>query len=270
MDELVRDVHVERYYPSVLAPAKEFKAIANAENPELNLVWRRVWQLFLNTFVYNIDEVGAKRWESMLKLRPKATDTLEQRRQRILVKINSMLPYTYRRMLQILNALCGEGLYDVDLKYNQYLLNILVNPDITNNINQIGKTLRPIIPANLALYVAMGIYQTWVIDHAPKSVQVVNARHVYWNLGDLQRAYWDGEFTLDASIRLNAIRPDSNYRESQQHTAEFQLCVDAKQTNCQPNNLLDGSFCLDGSHIWQGETQKSAISNACTIGGEYV
>ena len=74
MDELVRDVHIERYYPTVTAPAKEFKAIAEVVNPELSLVWRRIWQLFCNTFVYYIDEMGAARWESMLKLRPKSTD----------------------------------------------------------------------------------------------------------------------------------------------------------------------------------------------------
>src|SRR3546814_15643961 len=98
MDELVRDVHIERYYPPVTAPAKEFKAIAEVVNPELSLVWKRLWQLFLNTFVYGIDEVGATRWESMLKLRPKAADDLTDRRRRILTKINSQLRYTPRQL----------------------------------------------------------------------------------------------------------------------------------------------------------------------------
>lgn len=47
-------VHLERYYPSVLAPAKEFKIIAEAENPELNLLWQRLWKWYRNTFVYEL------------------------------------------------------------------------------------------------------------------------------------------------------------------------------------------------------------------------
>ena len=36
MEKISRDVHVERYYPDVLLPAKEFKALSAAENEEFN------------------------------------------------------------------------------------------------------------------------------------------------------------------------------------------------------------------------------------------
>jgi hypothetical protein len=249
---------------------REFKLLATVENPELNLLWSTLGEVWSNQFIAELLISGVLRWENMLKLRPLSTDTIEDRRIRILAKINEQIPYTYRRMIQILNALCGEGLYDVDLDHNTYQLSILINPDITGNIDRISKTLYPIIPANLSLYLAMQMYQAWKIKHPADSLQIVDAHHIVWNLGEIQRAYWDGEFNLDSEIRLNAIRPDTNYRESQQHTAQFQIYIDARQTNCQQYNLLDGSFCFDGSHIWRGEIQKSAIGNGCTIGGEYV
>lgn len=151
MDEIVRDVHVERYYPAVVAPAKEFKAIANAENPELNLVWRRVWQLFLNTFVYDMNEDGATRWESMLKLRPKVTDDLEARRRRILAKINSQLPYTHRQLKNMLAATYGAGKTKVSINYNAYALWVDILASILTRTPEMRNFLRVIIPANLTI-----------------------------------------------------------------------------------------------------------------------
>ena len=151
MDELTRDVHIERYYPSVLAPAKEFKALAGAVNPELNLVWQRVWQLFCNTFVYYIDEAGAARWESMLKLRPKSTDDLEARRRRILAKINSQLPYTHRQLENMLAATYGAGKTKVSINYNNRALWVDILASILTRTPEMRTFLRVIIPANLTI-----------------------------------------------------------------------------------------------------------------------
>lgn len=151
MDEIVRDVHIERYYPSVLAPAKEFKAIANAVNPELNLVWRRLWQLFCNTFVYDIDEIGAARWESMLKLRPKTSDDLATRRRRILAKINAQLPYTHRQLENMLDATYGAGTTKLTIDYNAYYLWVDVVSGILSRTGDMRTFCRAIVPANLCI-----------------------------------------------------------------------------------------------------------------------
>lgn len=151
MDELTRDIHVERYYPAVLAPAKEFKAIAEVVNPELNLVWQWVWQLFCNTFVYYIDEAGAARWESMLKLRPKATDDLAARRRRILAKINSQLPYTHRQLQNMLDATYGAGKSRVLINYNDYALWVDILASILTRTKEMRTFLRVIVPANMTI-----------------------------------------------------------------------------------------------------------------------
>ena len=154
MDNLVRGVHVERYYPDVLAPANEFKAIAETVNPELNLVWQRLWQLFLNTFVYYIDETGAARWESMLKLRPRETDDLATRRRRILAKIYSQLPYTHRQLENMLAATYGEGKVGVTISYNDYALWVDVLASIFARTKEMRTFLCVIIPANLTINVS--------------------------------------------------------------------------------------------------------------------
>lgn len=151
MNEILRDVHVERYYPPVVAPAKEFKAIAEVVNPELSLVWKRLWQLFLNTFVYGIDEAGATRWESMLKLRPKAADDLTTRRRRILTKINSQLPYTHRQLENMLAATYGVGKTKLSINYNHYALWIDILASILTRAPEMRNFLRVIAPANMTI-----------------------------------------------------------------------------------------------------------------------
>lgn len=151
MDELIRDVHVERYYPPVVAPSKEFKAIAETVNPELNLVWQRIWQLFCNSFVYYINETGAARWEKMLKLRPKSTDDLDSRRRRILAKINSQLPYTHPQLQNMLDATYGEGRSQVFINYNDYALWVDILASILTRTPEMRTFLRVIIPANMTI-----------------------------------------------------------------------------------------------------------------------
>ena len=63
-----RDVRVERYFPDVLANAKEFMAMGAAVDPELKLNWKALIKQMLNTFVYDLDVDGAARWEKMLNL----------------------------------------------------------------------------------------------------------------------------------------------------------------------------------------------------------
>ncbi len=146
-----REVYVERYYPDVVAPAQEFKAIAATENPEMNLLWQRMRRLFLNTFVYDIDETGAVRWEGMLKLRPKATDDLAARRRRILAKINSQLPYTHRQLQNMLDATYGAGKSRVLINHNDYALWVDVAASILTRTVEMRTFCRSIVPANMTI-----------------------------------------------------------------------------------------------------------------------
>lgn len=264
LEKQIRQVHVERYYPNVLAPAREFKALAKAENPEIQLLWEKFWKWHMNTFVYDLDEQGASRWESMLGLRPKASDSLDERKSAILVMMNAMLPYTYRRMEQILNALCGEGLYRIQLVHAAGTLCIVTNPDSTQNVNKIGGVLRAVIPANLALYVAMEIFHEWEIQHRATIQQIVDTRHCFWNLGNVERARWDGEFPADGTIRGTGIRPDSKYQERQYHTVAMQMYTDAKQRQ-RWYNIADGSVVADGSHFANGSKMRGLVEHAVTF-----
>lgn len=156
MEPIKRDAAVQRYYPSVIAPAKEFQALAAAENPEFTLLWDAAWKWFADTFVLDIDEDGAARWESMLKLHPLPEDTLADRRMRILIAINAVIPYTIRRLQQILDAGYGEG-NAVASTNTDYELWIDINNSIIFSTVAIRIMLRAIVPANLTINIGQTI-----------------------------------------------------------------------------------------------------------------
>lgn len=156
MEVIKRDVSVQRYYPNVLAQAKEFKALAAAENPEYAVLWDALWKWFANTFVVDIDEDGAARWESMLGLHKLPEDTLQDRRMRILIAINAVIPYTIRRLQQILDAGYGDG-KAIASTNKDYELWVDVDNSIIFSTVAMRIMLRAIVPANLSINIGQTI-----------------------------------------------------------------------------------------------------------------
>lgn len=149
-----RDVRVERYFPDVLANAKEFMAMGAAVDPELKLNWKALIKQMLNTFVYDLDVDGAARWEKMLNLRPLASDTLDIRKKRILTKINATLPYTFRSFQNMLDGVFGAGQVTENINADQYELWLDLAATAMRNNQEVRRLARVIVPANLSINVS--------------------------------------------------------------------------------------------------------------------
>ncbi|MBQ7232820.1 MAG: DUF2313 domain-containing protein [Bacillales bacterium] len=143
-----RTVDLIQYLPNVLRDVREFKEITNTENPEFNLSWKSIQDVFDDQFIMQSTVNGVKRWEKILGIYPKESDTLEIRKFRILALLNRHLPYTHRTLIQMLNTMFGEGNFEVILNYNEYELSIefKVAP-LDWKVYQ--DTMRDVIPCNL-------------------------------------------------------------------------------------------------------------------------
>lgn len=150
MDNLEREVKVQRYYPNVIANADEFKQLAILENEEFKSIWEVLFKWFKNRFVSEADLEGVRRWEQMLKIIPSKEATLEDRKQFILRRINTILPYTIRRLQQILNAVYGDDFAVVSTN-KKYELWVDIDNRIILKTPSMRTLLRAIIPANLII-----------------------------------------------------------------------------------------------------------------------
>lgn len=128
---------------------REFKWLATVENPELLSLWSALGEVMSNQFIYDLLAGSAKRWEDMLGIRAKDTDSIEVRRKKILAKINEQIPYTHRTLEQKLATICGPDMAQVEIDYNRYMLSVNLDLSVMENTTEVDKLLQAIVPANL-------------------------------------------------------------------------------------------------------------------------
>lgn len=144
------NIDIKDYWPLVIKRILEFEKIADAENPEINNLWAAHKDVLDNQFIKTLTEEGCKRWENILNIVPMGTDTLEDRRFRILARINADLPFTFRQLENMLYALCGDD-YTLELLNNEYKLVIRLTLSIRRQYDEVSSLLKKVVPANLII-----------------------------------------------------------------------------------------------------------------------
>ena len=89
---------LKEYWPRYLQELIEFQQIAGAEQPEFEKAVSDVKSAADDFFLVSLSEYGCERWEKILGLSAAPGDTLQDRRDRILIKYLDQLPYTYRTL----------------------------------------------------------------------------------------------------------------------------------------------------------------------------
>lgn len=139
------------YLPPYLQRYRELIAITDAEYPEIDNVRQSINLVLDEQFIDTLDEYGCERWERMLKIAIKPTDTLELRRYTILSKLLQDLPYTMRRLHEVLTRLCGADYYSVVLKHTEYFIQVWIEIESMEKQDIVIDTVKRMIPANLIL-----------------------------------------------------------------------------------------------------------------------
>lgn len=160
-EPLQREIDVHRYYPDTLKDILEFHEISNVENENFNKVRLNLLQIFSMRFVHDADEVGIARWESMLKIKRRASDDLQLRRIRVLSKINNKLPYTWRTLHQLLTSFFGERNYELNLDPIDFEIEILI-PFGTKSYTELLNILEPMLPMNIKYDLAEGLLDEFI------------------------------------------------------------------------------------------------------------
>lgn len=156
---MVTDRKLIHYLPSFMQEYTELAAIMKTEQPEIDNLWNSAEQALANQFVLDATENGVKRWESMLSISPKGTDTLDERKFRILTKMNQELPYTLRKLEHMLTNLCGVGGFFIEVFAAEYHVEVKLAVGNHNNYSEVENILNKMIPANMTRHVEL-MYNT--------------------------------------------------------------------------------------------------------------
>lgn len=147
------------YLPPILGEVREMRTVMDAEQPEVDQLWAAFRRVLDAGFIQNADSKGLSRWEKMIGIRPKGTDTLESRRVRILARINELLPYTFRALRQMLAALCGPNGFRTVLYPERYYLEVYVALSVKGLKQEVQALLERVVPANIVLFVSLDYNQ---------------------------------------------------------------------------------------------------------------
>lgn len=147
------------YLPEVVRDFREFKGITAGQQPEFEQAWDSADSVMNNQFVLTAGNLGLSRWEAILDIVPKATDSLDDRRFRVLSRLNEKLPYTLPQLRNILETLCGAGNYSANIDEGTYILIVKIGIAAKNNYSDVESLLERVSPQNLIIQLSQ-LYNT--------------------------------------------------------------------------------------------------------------
>ena len=150
---MATDRKLINYLPHFMQGSEELKTIMETEQVEVDRLWLDAENALADQFILEATENGVKRWESMLGISPKDTDSLDERKFRILTKLNQELPYTLRKLEQVMTNLCGNNMFSINVSAAEYHVEIKLGLANKNNYQEVVNVLQKMIPANMTQWV---------------------------------------------------------------------------------------------------------------------
>jgi len=150
---MATDRKLMNYLPLFMQEYFEMQKIMETEQVEIDRLWLEAENALADQFILEATESSVKRWESMLGVSPKDTDSLDERKFRILTKLNQELPYTLRKLIQVLTNLCGVDGYSVELNAAEYHIEVKLAVSNASNYSEVENILNKMIPANMTQYI---------------------------------------------------------------------------------------------------------------------
>ena len=139
------------YLPPVLQQTREMQAVMEGEQPMVAGLWD-AWKTVLDAlFVRYTNEQGLARWERMLGIRPRGTDSVEARRAAVLARLNEQLPFTERTLRLMLDGVCGPGGYTLEIIYREYRVFVRVHLWEKRAMDEAAALLGRVVPANMVI-----------------------------------------------------------------------------------------------------------------------
>ena len=140
---------LQDYLPPILLKTYEFPLLCETEQPEIDRLHDGADAVLDAQFLSTAGEYAISRYEKIFGVVPQDTDTLDERRFKVLTRINTQLPFSVRRLRQQLETLCGEDGYKLEVSGGKYTLSVKVALTAKRNQQAVKELLADIVPANM-------------------------------------------------------------------------------------------------------------------------
>lgn len=141
---------IGRYFPRYYEGILETDELIKVENDIWNNLYLLLNKAKNNQFIAYADEDGIYAYEQLFQIvADPETETLEERRFRLLNRIQTLSYYTMIYLRQKLNSLFGENNYEVEMDYLNYTLYVKSNASSSFIYKESIATINKIKPANI-------------------------------------------------------------------------------------------------------------------------
>lgn len=156
----MKKIYTLEYLPEFLQDITDFAELCKTYDVEFLLLEKEIEKLLNNFFFDVLGEEGCKRWEDILKISMRETDTLEDRRFRIKSIYFGDTPYTEITMLERLEMLVGKGNVTVSIDVKNYKVTVRLSLSRKNQLAEIIKMIEKMVPLNMIIDVKL-LYNTY-------------------------------------------------------------------------------------------------------------
>lgn len=217
------------YLPPILLQTVEFPLLCLTEQPEILFLLDAVEEVLKNQFVETATERAIQRYESIFKIVPKDTQTLEERRIEILAKMNLRLPYTIRMLRTQLEKLCGADGFQVTVIPNEYLLTLELTDKNKNYLLSLTDLLRRMIPANMTI-TAKAVRLKEITSIYVGALQIGNSSRSALPVLEPEQSLTDKLFLCADSNETSSRSALPIVEPKQSLTENLLLCADSNET----------------------------------------
>ena len=146
---MTKEVKLEKYVPDYYDGLRDMKELMKTENP-LFKDGRIALQRFIqNQFIMQCDIPTLQKYEEMFGLLASANDSIEWRRERILIRINMRPPFSWWFLIRKLDDLFGKGKYSAHVYFAQQELYVESGAETSGLFKESVVLINAIKPANM-------------------------------------------------------------------------------------------------------------------------
>jgi len=143
-------VSTSEYVPDVYKDVKEMDELVKAQDHNWDILISLVDKEYARFYIQTSDEIGVERFERVMKITADPSiETLEFRKERLLARSNSTLPYTTIWLRNYLNAVLGETNYELDVDYDDLIITLYGFLLDYSWSREVANTIRDIKPCDV-------------------------------------------------------------------------------------------------------------------------
>lgn len=169
------------HLPEHIGVIREFQEYGTVGDIELDRIWAAIAQELKNSFIDTMDEDECAARERMLGVTLYPGERLEDRRRRLRGYYVSGLPYTEKKLEDVLTALCGGKDFTLTVARDRYEATIELRLSARGLQENITEIARKMLPANMSLSVTI-LFNRWQ-----------RFKRLRW--GEVRRETWGGLMT---------------------------------------------------------------------------